>query len=91
MGRGRQVKLNPHPVSLFANDSAPEGSFLAVADDHNVERLGIEAAVVCSRAIRDPALDDEVAAELVGVITQVIARPGHAQTLPPAWPGPNRV
>jgi hypothetical protein len=91
MGRGGPVRLNPHPVSLLANDSAPEGSFLAVADDHNIGRLGIEGAVVCSRAIRGPALDDDVATDLVGVTTQVIAHLRHARTLPPAWPGPHPV
>lgn len=86
-----QIQLHPHPVAVPADDPASKRRLLIVAYCDNVGRLGVEADVMRSGTVRDPALDYEVAPHLVGVVVQVVALFGHVLMLPPARAGPHRV
>jgi hypothetical protein len=73
------MDLHPHPVAVAANDSASIRRFLVVAEGHLVGRSGIEVRVVGPGAVRDPALNDQVASDLVGVVAKVVALSSHAR------------
>ncbi len=91
VGRSGELQLDPHPVAVAANDPAPERPFLVVADGHNVSGLGIEVHVICARTVGNPALDNEISSDLVGVVGQVVTLVSHSSILPVGRPGPHRV
>jgi hypothetical protein len=51
---------------------------LIVAEDDRVGWLGVEAGVLRLGAVRDPALDDQVATHFVRVVLEVVSLVGHA-------------
>ena len=59
-----KLELRPDAVAVPTDDPGSAGGFLMIAELEPVARLGIEAGIVASGTMGDPALDDHVAADL---------------------------
>ena len=77
MSRRFAIDLDPDPDAVTANDPSSVGGFLVVAEGDLVRGLGVKAGVVRAGAVRDPALDDQIPPDLIGVVSKVVALVSH--------------
>lgn len=67
------IELGPHAVAVPADDPTAYGRFLIVADGQPIAGLRVEGGVGGPRAVRDPALDNEVRPDSRRVVSPVVS------------------
>lgn len=72
-----EVELGPYAIAVAANDACPAWRFLVVADEKPIVRLGVEAGILGPRTVADPGLYDQIRADTVGVVPEVVGRGIH--------------
>lgn len=73
----RQLDLYPDPVAVATSDPALKWRALIVPYSEGLARLRIEPGIVGARALRDPALDNEVWTDIVRIKAQVVGTGFH--------------
>lgn len=69
---GWRFDLHPDRVAGSANDSTLEGNLFAVSHRDGVSWCRVESPVAFTRTATDSTFDDEVWADLVGVVGQIV-------------------